>query len=112
MLEKQKFLSQGEKKQLLSYWNSMRKVGGRRNIQRWLLINVALGTGCRVSELCDLEPNDIDFGEFPNVNIMTKKGGDRNTVYISNKLASDLKWYLKHHHRGKYLFCTDVLLSE
>ena len=108
MLDKKKYLSEKEQKQLFGYWNQMKKLGGKRNINRWLLVNVALGTGCRSSELCDIEPNDIDFGEYPSISVKTKKGGERSIVYISNKLASDLKWYFKHNQSvSKYLFTTE-----
>lgn len=109
MLSKKKYLSEAEQKQLLNYWNQMKRAGGKRNIQRWLLVNVALNTGLRASELTDLEPSDFDFGELPSLLVNTKKGGEGDTVYLSDKLAKNVRWFLKRHCNGnQYLFTSET----
>ena len=109
MLHKSKYLSEAEQKQLLNFWNSMKKAGGKRNICRWLLVNVAIGSGLRASELTDIKPEHFLFGEFPSLRVNTRKGGDGNTVYISNRLAKDLRWYLRNHNNGnQYLFTSET----
>ena len=93
--------SLAEQKQLLNYLNNMKKGRGTRNVKRWLLVTVALNTGLRASELCDLQLTDLFVeAEYPYIKACTKKNGDGSIVYISSKLAQSLKWYLKHYANG------------
>lgn len=56
------------------------------------IITLFLGTGIRISELVGLNVNDIDFNT--NSFVVTRKGGNRATLYFNDEVASALKIYV------------------
>lgn len=53
-----------------------------------------LGTGIRVSELINLNVEDIDFDT--NTFIVTRKGGDQQEIFMPEQVKETMMEYLKH----------------
>ena len=56
------------------------------------IITFLLSTGCRISEVCNLNRNDIDFNNLECV--VLGKGNKERTVYLNEVAAMQLKNYL------------------
>lgn len=56
------------------------------------MINFLLSTGCRISEVCALNRDDVDLHDMEC--IVTGKGGKERTVYLSEVAALHLQRYL------------------
>ena len=96
MLDKSKYLSEKEQKQLLSYWKGQSRLR-KRGKRTYTFILFALGTGLRASEMADTKDTDLHLaGEFPNIEVKTLKNGATNPVYISLALAKYLRAYIKN----------------
>ena len=61
------------------------------------LIEFLYSTGCRVSEVVDVDLNDIDF--VHNSLIVTGKGDKQREVYISDKAMYWLKIYINDRNK-------------
>lgn len=62
--------------------------------QRDIALFIAyLGTGCRVSELLNLNINDIDFESASF--IVTRKGGDRQEVFMPVQVENEIAKYVE-----------------
>lgn len=57
------------------------------------LFTAYLGTGCRVSELVNLNINDVDF-ETSSF-IVTRKGGDRQEIFMPVQVENELYLYMQ-----------------
>lgn len=57
------------------------------------IIALLLGTGIRVSELVGLNIDDFDFKN--NAFVVTRKGGDRSTLFFSNEIKEILYDYVQ-----------------
>lgn len=57
------------------------------------IITLFLGTGIRISELVGLNVDDIDFNT--NSFVVTRKGGNRATLYFNDEVATPLKNYIE-----------------
>lgn len=62
------------------------------------IIEMLICTGCRVSELCNIDLTDIDFNKS-EINILGK-GGKERTVFISDQAVPYLNMYLKQRDDG------------
>lgn len=56
------------------------------------LLTLLLGTGVRVSECVGIDINDIDFTQHNFV--VTRKGGDREILYLNDEVEDALKDYM------------------
>ncbi len=56
------------------------------------IVTLFLGTGIRISELVGLNVDDIDFNS--NRFVVTRKGGNRDTLYFNDEVASALRDYV------------------
>lgn len=65
------------------------KITSKRDVA---ILTLFLGTGIRISELVGLDIKDIDFGS--NAFTVTRKGGNKSTLYFSAEVATALKSYL------------------
>lgn len=75
-----------------NYFEGRRKASYMNRKQRDIALFTAyLGTGCRVSELVNLNINDVDF-ETSSF-IVTRKGGDRQEVFMPLQVENEM---LKH----------------
>lgn len=61
------------------------------------IIALLLGTGIRVSECVGLNINDIDFEN--NAFIVTRKGGNRTTLYFSDEIKDILLKYIDERNK-------------
>lgn len=68
-----------------------------------LLFAVIYGSGLRVSEACALKIADVDFHSY-KIYIRDGKGGRHRETVLSQKLAADLKSYLKDRRPCEWLF--------
>jgi integrase/recombinase XerD len=75
----------------------------------WIASRLILDTGCRVGELLDLKPEDIDLNY--NVLLLRKpKGMNQRYVYFSQKMSNDLKRWMMYRDRfseSPWLFPTN-----
>lgn len=74
----------------------------KRNVA---MVETFLSTGCRVSELCSIKINDMDFrkGEC----IITGKGNKERTVFFNDKSILRLSEYLEYRQdNNEYLLTT------
>ena len=68
----------------------------------WMVVDLALSTGLRVSEMVDLKIQDIDFkrGSLKVVRLKRKKK-TKETMAIGDDLMSHLREYLEWDDRAK-----------
>jgi len=74
--------------------------------RNWVLINYLLGTGNRISTVCNVKIGDIDFSSEV-IHLCKTKNRREQIIPLSSSLAKVLKEYL-HYRKGKnddYLFC-------
>jgi len=57
------------------------------------IVTLFLGTGIRISELVGLNIDDIDFNT--NSFVVTRKGGNRATLYFNDEVSKPLKHYIE-----------------
>lgn len=75
------------------------------------MIELMLGAGLRVSEVCSLEPRDVDLKEG-SVRVVAGKGGADRTAYFNLAVAGPLleAWKRERKRLGlassRWLFCT------
>jgi len=75
-------------------------------VRDWMIIDLALNTGLRVQELCDLKVGDlhIEYGESA-LTVQSGKGGKKRLVKFGKKTKAHLKKYLSERHsKSEYLF--------
>ena len=63
------------------------------------IITLFLGTGIRISELVGLNVDDVDFNT--NSFVVTRKGGNRATLYFNEEVASALNVYVETVRKDK-----------
>src|ERR1035437_2091932 len=78
---------------------------GRRTwVIRYILVDLALYSGLRVSEMCNLKVGDLYLpATDPYIIVRHGKGDRERTVYIDEKLSSHLRWYVEEY-KSKTLF--------
>lgn len=70
------------------------------------IVEVLYSTGCRVTELCNIQMSDVDWGKH-EISILGK-GDKYRTVYLNAKAEIGLKVYLStRRHQSLWLFCND-----
>lgn len=70
-----------------------------------LIILFLYSTGIRVSELTNLEINDLDFNTHKG--IVRGKGNKQRQIYLGKNLSEELRKYLEDKQSNKYLFSKD-----
>jgi len=73
------------------------RVDGRKNpVRNWAIMHVALDSGLRVSEICDLRVRDI-ITDVGNASLIVRngKGNKKRGVKIGNPLAEHLSQFLE-----------------
>lgn len=65
------------------------KITSKRDVA---ILTLFLGTGIRISELVGLDIKDVDFSS--NAFTVTRKGGNKSTLYFSDEVSGALKDYL------------------
>lgn len=79
-------------------------------LRTWAMVVFALGTGCRISTICSMLTEDIDF-EKNLIHIREQKNKLYSSIPMSPKLAYSLKKYLAFVQcyvtkQGQFLFST------
>ena len=97
-------LSDAEISKLRETLNSLNNKNKMRNRA---IFEVLLSSGIRVSELCDLKINDIDFDDNA-IHILNGKGGRGRFTFINTNTMYYLKEYLKSRtDKSPYLFISN-----
>lgn len=71
------------------------------------LFTAYLGTGCRVSELVNLNVNDVDFNSSSF--IVTRKGGDQQEIFMPLQVENELVKYMEERLEMKNVKDEDAL---
>lgn len=74
--------------------DKLREVARGRGLREYALIQLLLGTGLRVSEVCNADTGDMTTDSGRDVLLVTRKGGKRARVPIPPAAARALKRYL------------------
>ena len=96
-----KYLDEDEVRRLRKVASDMaiiaRSKGNQTAVRNQLIIEVALGTGLRVSELANLKIEDLHLGKGQNTLIVRNgKGGKDRVVAFNSKLKSLIQAYLDY----------------
>lgn len=65
----------------------------KTNVRDVAILTLFLGTGIRISELVGIDVQDVDFNA--NAFTVTRKGGNKSTLYFSDEVRGALQDYLK-----------------
>lgn len=96
----EKYLSKDELGNLLKKSEELRAVGVASNrkqpVRDWMIIQLAIFSGLRVSELAALKVTDcfIGYGRSDLV-VHRGKGGKQRVVKIGDHLKKSLRWYIR-----------------
>ncbi len=104
-LDRTKYMDELEVKQLrktIKDWHDLDLFKGRiQGVLTWLVVDVALQTGLRVSELAALQVKDIDFKrKAVKVTRLKRKKKTVESLAISDDLIKHLKGYLLDRTTG------------
>ena len=99
-LPPEKFLNPHELASLLNRAEELYVLGITRKrkalVRDWFIIQLAINTGLRRKEMCDLKVADIHIGNGQSHLVVTNgKGGKRRTVHIGREFKAALKRYLQ-----------------
>jgi len=96
------FMSRKERQQLMKTCKEHYELDLIKGRQTWpiryMLIDLALYSGLRESEMAALKVGDLVFNESdPFIIVRHGKGNKKRTVYIDQKLAKHLKEFINYH---------------
>lgn len=117
-LSSKRFLSLHETRLLREYARKRAASGRwkrRSAVLEWVVLEIALESGLRVSEIASLTCGDIEFIEKGGcIYVRRGKGGKSRTVWFGKNLASVLKRYLHWKARKEEYLCrkAPLLLSK
>jgi integrase len=99
------FMSRKERQQLMKICKEHSELDLIKGRQTWpiryMLVDLALYSGLRVSEMAALKVGDLVFNESdPFVIVRHGKGNKKRTVYIDQKLAKHLKEFIHYKERA------------
>lgn len=99
-LTPEKFLNPHELATLLNRAEELYVLGTTRKrkalVRDWFIINLAVNTGLRRKEMCDLKVADLHIGNGQSHLVVTNgKGGKRRVVHIGKEFKAALKRYLQ-----------------
>jgi len=105
-----KFLSDEEVNKLVRTCSNAAELAANKDqwiaVRDWMIIDLALNTGLRVQELCDLKVGDlhIEYGESA-LTVQSGKGGKKRLVKFGKKTKAHLKKYLSERRtESDYVF--------
>lgn len=94
-IDERKFLSPLEVKHLRANLAELAKSGRRRNVIRWMVVDLGLSSGLRASEMAALNIEDCFLsGGQSSILVKNGKGGKTASVLISDKLRKHLKQFI------------------
>jgi integrase len=101
-IDRDKFMDRQERARLMKFCKERAEVDQARGRKTWparyMLVDLALFTGLRVSEMAALKVSDLVLkAEDPYLIVRNGKGGKRRTVYLDKDLVKHLKGYIRHH---------------
>jgi len=105
-IDREKYMDMDEAKQLRTVTNAGAitdlKAGRVRGPLAWMLVDLALSTGLRVSEMAAITLKDIDLkrGAISVVRLKRKKK-KRETLAIGKEITAHLKGYIGRRRTGK-----------
>ena len=99
------FMSRKERQQLMKTCKEHSELDLIKGRQTWpiryMLVDLALYSGLRVSEMASLKVGDLVFNESdPFVIVRHGKGNKKRTVYIDQKLAKHLKEFINYKRKA------------
>ena len=99
------FMSRKERQQLMKICREHSELDLIKGRQIWpiryMLVDLALYSGLRVSEMAALKVGDLVFNESdPFVIVRHGKGNKKRTVYIDQKLAKHLKEFINYKRKA------------
>lgn len=106
-IDRSKFMTPTQITNLRRNAEDLAIIGLKRNLlippRDWMIIDLALSTGLRVSEISNLKEEDIFVGNNEFELIVTRgKGNKRRTVYFDPSLKAHMKKYITwKHSKGK-----------
>ncbi len=110
ILTPDKYLNDIDVKRLVRVCSDAANLAEMKNnwipIRDWMIIDLALGTGLRVSEIADLKVDDLflNYNES-SLTVQNGKGGRKGYVKFGSKLKVHLKKYLRlRSSQSSYLF--------
>ena len=103
-ITKDKFFDRHERNQLLKFCKDKAQldmINGRTTWpKRYMLVDLALFTGLRVSEITNLKIGDINYkARDPYLVVQSGKGGKKRDVYLTRRLTRQLKKYLDYKRK-------------
>jgi len=111
-VKEDKYMSKAESQELLGYCEDKHHADiakGRTTwIKHYMLVDLALKSGLRVSEIKDLKVSDLNLGSIPSVHVANGKGGTKRDVTIDPALKKHLKEFVNRFdlNEDDYLFCS------
>ncbi len=98
-IDRSKFMTPTQVSNLRRNAEDLAIIGLKRNLlippRDWMIIDLALSTGLRVSEISNLKERDLFIGNNEFELIVTRgKGDKRRTVYFDPSLKAHLKKYI------------------
>jgi len=101
-IDRDKFMDRQERARLMKFCKERAEVDQARGRKTWparyMLVDLALFTGLRVSEIAALKISDLMLkAEDPYLIVRNGKGGKKRTVYLDKDLVKHLKSYIRHH---------------
>ena len=101
-ITKDKFMDGKERDKLLKFCREKAELDIAKGRITWpiryMLVNLALYSGLRVSEIAELKIKDLylDDVDDPYLNVRCGKGGKSRDVYLDKELARELKKYISY----------------
>src|SRR6266436_6247102 len=100
VVTRDKFLTVEEATKLLKTESDLSELdllkGRSTHVTRSMLCSLALRSGLRVSEICNLRVKDVHLNGRDNyLHVSKAKGGKKRDVYIAANLAKQIKHYLE-----------------
>ena len=95
-----RYLAKEEVGKLLRRAEELQTLGVSKNrrqaVRDWLIVRLALFSGLRASEMCELKITDCHIG-YSRSELLVRcgKGGKARVVKIGPDLKKDLRWYLR-----------------
>jgi len=114
-LTPEKFLNPHELAILMNRAEELYVLGTTKNrkalVRDWFIINLAINTGLRRMEMCDLKVEDIKIGNGQSHLLVRHGKGDKaRVVHIGKEFKSVLKKYLQWKHENGELAADSFLL--
>ncbi|MBI2634616.1 tyrosine-type recombinase/integrase [Candidatus Peregrinibacteria bacterium] len=92
---------------VLSHGEILRIVAGIKNVKHKLIISLAYGAGLRISEVVNLQVQDLDF-DRELIYVRNGKGSKDRVTILPKKLESDLKLFIEKCDMNEPVFVSQM----